>query len=1001
MTKRHLVRSLLTGLLSSLFALIPISNLHADEQSEWVDKTFQELSEEQRIAQLFMVAAYSKQDDRHYKELEELIKRYNVGGLIFFKSDCETQIKLTNHYQAVAKTPLLISLDAEWGLGMRLQDGMCFPKQMTLGAIQDDKLIYDMGSEIARQLRRIGVHINFAPVLDINSNPDNPVIGRRSFGDNKERVATKGIAYLKGLQTSGVLAVAKHFPGHGDTSKDSHKTLPVIPYDRKRIDAVELFPFKKAIAAGVGGIMTAHLHVPAYDDAPNQSASLSKKIVTDLLKKELGYSGFVFTDALNMKGVSEYHAPGEVDLLALQAGNDILVFSEDVPKGIALIQKAMKEGTVDPEQVDNTVKRILAFKYQMGLHRWKPIEDKNLAADLNSPQAKHLKQQLFEQSITVVINKDNLIPLKKLGQQKIASLSIISESMAKQGGSDTAISDASAQGDSRAQLFPSMLDKYAPVSHYTLVRESITKEAVEQLAKQLRRYSVVIVDIHSISGRRSEGFGLTAEELKLLSDLEEETNLIVVPFGSVYSLERFKNHQHVIMPYEDDPVAIKVVPQIIFGALSAQGKLPVSIPGAWQSGTGIRTEKLPRLGYAQPEAVRMDSCVLQEIDAIVEKAIAQHATPGCQILVARKGKVVLEKNYGHLTYAKNHLVTPYTLYDLASVTKVAGTLQAIMHLVSQGKLDVKKNLSFYLPALKGTNKGKLKIADILAHQAGLKASAIREIMQALKNKDDRLRQVLFSTTQSTTYSYRLAPALYGTSWFHAMVWDCCVNSSLRPKPCFRKYDCKYSCLGFFLLKRLAETLLKEPLDSFLTEELYKPLGLTTLTYCPLDKFPINRIAPTEEDNTFRQSLLQGLVHDEKAALYGGLAGNAGLFGNANDLAILLQMHLQNGYYGNKRYFQKGIVQQFTQSVSRKNHRGLGWDKPVGVEWSYVSAQASTDAYGHSGFTGTVVWVDPKYDLIFIFLSNRVHPQRSNVELIRQKVRARVQDVVYKALLDRK
>lgn len=473
---------------------------------------------------------------------------------------------------------------------------------------------------------------------------------------------------------------------------------------------------------------------------------------------------------------------------------------------------------------------------------------------------------------------------------------------------------------------------------------------------------------------------------------------IIVPFGNVYSLANFPAFKHVIMPYEDDPVAAKVVPQIIFGALSAEGKLPVSISEAWQAGWGICTEKLARLGYAPPEAVHMDSQVLQNIDAIVEEAMAAEATPGCQVLVARKGKVVFEKGYGYHTYAKKHPVTSETVYDIASVTKVAGTLQALMYLVGEEKLNLKKKLSFYLPSLKGTNKGRLKIYRILAHQASLKAYVLGDIKKTLLDEDKRLRKALFRSHPSPTYQHQLADDLYGTTWLKELVWDYCVNSELKPQNWLSSYDYQYSCVGFFLLHHLAEKLLAQHLDNFLEETFYRPLGLATLGYHPLYRFP--RIAPSEESNLFKQNTIQGRVHDPLAALYGGVAGNAGLFGNANDLAIILQMHLQDGYYGDKRYLQPGVVQQFTQKQCRNNHRGLGWDKPNDHNTQlHVSAYASADAYGHSGFTGTAAWVDPQYDLIYIFLSNRTYPDASNNRLNQQKVRVRIHDVVYKAMED--
>jgi len=970
-------------LISVLFFSYNQEKYSERQQEIWVNHTFQRLSEEQRIAQLFLVAAYSNKDEAHYGTIEELIKRYHIGGLVFFKGTPHEQVRRTNRYQQAAKTPLLIATDAEWGLGMRLDKAIAYPKQMTLGALQDDALIYDMGAEIARQLKCMGVHINFAPVMDVNTNPHNPVIGVRSFGSCKERVARKGIAYIRGLQDHGIMAVAKHFPGHGDTDKDSHRTLPTITHGWDRLNAVELFPFKKAIAAGIQGIMVAHLQIPTYDRTPQRATTLSKKVVTDLLRQQLGFRGLVFTDALNMQGVSAPHQPGEVDLMALQAGNDVLVFPEDVPKAIALIKQAVKEKKLDGKALNAKVKRLLRLKYRMGLHAWQPIDAQNLEAKLTTPQAHLLKQRLFEQAVTVVANEAQTIPLKTISQCDIACLSIISNNAANKGAT--------------ADRFLRALKKYAPIAHYPVARESITPEEADTLASALQQYQVVIADIHAM--HHGNNWGLQEAALRLLKSLEQNTKLIVVPFGSVYSLACFRSFKHVIMPYEDDLVAADVVPQVIFGALAARGKLPVSIPGGWDVGHGIQTEKLARLAYTLPEAVYMDSQGLQAIDKVIAKAISERVMPGCQVLVARRGKVVFDKSYGYHTYEKVKPITPDTMYDLASVTKVVGPLQALMQLAGTGQLNVKKKLAFYLPTLRGTNKGSLRIHYILTHQAGLPAYLGQAIKKTLIDEDGNLQKALFSTSPSPTYQHHLTNNLYGATWLKELVWDCCINVALRRKNWFRGYDYQYSCVGFYFLHRLMETLLAQPLDRFLETTFYSPLGLATLTYHPLHKFSKGRIAPTEGHSFFRQDLIQGIVHDPMAALYGGVAGNAGLFSNANDLAIILQMNLQDGYYGGKRYLPAGIVKEFAKKQFKNNRRGLGWDRkdnhPVR---SGVSIYASEESYGHSGFTGTMVWVDPKHDLIYIFLSNRTLV--NGLQSGKKNVRAAVHDIVYKAIHDR-
>jgi len=452
-------------LVVSSASTLPKKNSEAKtKQQLWVDSVFDSMSEEERLGQLFMVAAYSNRDEKHSEELEKLIREYNIGGLIFFQGGPVRQAILTNRYQAKAKVPLLIAIDGEWGLKMRLDSTMAFPKQMTLGAVQDDAYIYAMGKEVARQCKRLGIHVNFAPVIDVNSNPANPVIGVRSFGEDKFKVAEKGIAYMKGMQDNGVIACAKHFPGHGDTETDSHLTLPVITHTKERLNDVELYPFRELIKDSVFSIMVAHMHVPAYDSTTNMATTLSKSVVTDLLKNELQFKGLIFTDALNMKGVSSFFKPGEVDVLALLAGNDVLLYAEDVPTAIRKIHKAIKENKITWAEVDERVKKILTAKFWAGLDSLKPIELHNLYEDLNSSEAKALRQDIYEKALTIVRNDDNLIPIRILDTTTFASITI----------------GVPSQGSN----FQHTLDLYAPFTHFTLHKnagEAETSELEEKL----------------------------------------------------------------------------------------------------------------------------------------------------------------------------------------------------------------------------------------------------------------------------------------------------------------------------------------------------------------------------------------------------------------------------------------------------------------------------------------------------------------------------------------
>ncbi|HEY8402262.1 MAG TPA: glycoside hydrolase family 3 N-terminal domain-containing protein [Cytophagaceae bacterium] len=949
-------------------------------QEQWVDSVMSSLSEEQKIGQLFMVAAYSNKDQKHINEIEELVRKYNIGGLIFFQGGPGRQVNLTNHYQSIAKVPLMIGMDAEWGLGMRLDSTLFFPKQMTLGAIQDDSLIFKMGAEIARECRRIGVHINFAPVVDINCNPNNPVIGMRSFGESKELVAAKGIAYMNGMQAYKVLANAKHFPGHGDTETDSHVGLPVINHTKDRLDEIELYPFKKLIEAGVMSMMVGHMHIPALDNTPNIATTLSKNVVTDLLRGDLGYQGLIFTDALNMKGVSSFYKPGEVDLMALLAGNDVLLYSENVPNAIKKIQKAIKDNEISAEEVHSRVRKILRAKYWLGLNEYQPIELKNLHSDLNNSKARSIQTELYQKALTVVNNQESRIPIRILDTTTFASVSI---------------------GKGLENEFQRMLSNYAPFTHFAIEDKNAEEAVYTKVLEQLRKYEVVVVGVHNTNLFNSKTYGITENTKRFIARLNEQgITTIVSVFGNPYSLKYFIDSPNLICAYEDNEITNRLVPQLVFGGISASGKLPVSVHANMPVGHGLLTDNtLHRLRYSFPENEGMDGKTLLRIDSIVEKSIADKAMPGCQVLVAKNGAVVFSKNYGYLTYDKQQPVTSSTVYDIASISKVAGTLQAVMFLQERGLIKLDKKISYYLPELKGTNKDDLIIRDVLTHQAGL----IPFLPHWKKTVDTSgYMKAYYSTTKDTLYTREVVPGVYCIKSIEDTLWAWTVESDLLKKPKrAKKHDYVYSDLGFYIMKRVVERILNQPLDEFMQQNFYDPLGLATLTYKPLEKYSVDKIAPTEDDKYFRMTLIRGTVHDQGAAMLGGCAGHAGLFSNANDLAVIMQMNLQYGYYGGLRYFLPETIPYFAKKQFEKNRRGLGWDKPEPSGNGPTSNYASPNTFGHTGFTGTAAWVDPDQNLVYIFLSNRVHPDASNNKLIRASVRTVIQDVIYQSILNYK
>jgi len=940
--------------------------------STWVDSVFHSLTPEQRIAQLFFIRAYSCRDSVYEDSLTKVIQSYNIGGICFFKGAPVHQARLTNRFQQAAPTPLLISIDAEWGLGMRLDSALSFPRQMTLGAIQDDSLIYLMGIDVANACKRLGVHMNLAPVVDINNNPQNPVINFRSFGENPFQVSKKGLLYMKGIQDGGIVAVAKHFPGHGDTDSDSHLILPIIHHSISRMDSVELLPFKTLIKEGVKGIMIAHLYLPCYDSISNIPATLSKNIVSGLLQNQLGYTGFVITDALDMQGVTKYYKPGQIEVKALEAGNDILLLPQDVPAAIRAIRQAVDSGLISQEYIDQKCRRLLGLKFQAGLVKTSVINIINLNSDLNPERDIALRNILYKSALTITKNEIQLVPLQYLDRRKIASVSI---------------------GDTVGTPFQQYLSLYAHVDPFTFPSLPVDSVA-DSLLRLLARYDILLIGLHHLSSFPTDSFGLSCKTVRFLDTLFHLNRCVLVLFGNPYAFSAFPKlltPETILMAYQDNPVTEKLAAELIFGGIPAKGKQPVSIP-FYPSGTGERTEKT-RLEYSIPEELGIPSSSLLKIDSITNEGIAAGAFPGCQILFAKNGQVFYNKSFGNPRYGDSLRVDSTELYDLASLTKITATTLAVMKLYEEELIELDDSLGKYLPELTGSNKSGLLIRDVMAHQARLQ-SWIPFYEKILNHgvADPSLIQ----PDSSQSFSIRIADNLFLKTSYQDSIFVAIVYSPLRSYN-----DYKYSDLGFYLLKKIVEKRSGMSFDRYLTENFYKPLGLQHIGFHPRWRFPRSEIAPTEMDTIFRRQLVWGDVHDPGAAMLGGISGHAGLFSNAMDLAVIMQMLLQNGQYGGKQYLLPTTIQEFTrvQFPKNGNRRGLGFDKPLLICSSDgpVCESASPSSFGHSGFTGTYIWADPENQLIYVFLSNRVYPTATNQKLSGMNIRTNIHQVVYDVL----
>ncbi|WP_245849696.1 glycoside hydrolase family 3 N-terminal domain-containing protein [Hymenobacter crusticola] len=947
--------------------------------SHWVDSVMKTLTPDQRVAQLFMVAAYSNRKRIDEDSVSTLVQQYGVGGLIFFQGGPVRQSKLVNRYQSQAKVPLLVAMDGEWGVGMRLDSTTRFPYQMSMGGIRDNQLLYTMGQEIARQFKRLGMHVNFAPVVDVNNNASNPVIGFRSWGENRENVTEKSYQYMKGMQDAGVLAVAKHFPGHGDTDTDSHLALPLIRVDQRRIDTLELFPFKSLMRRGLGGVMIAHLNIPALDST-GMPSTLSKPIVTDLLKQKLGFQGVIFTDAMNMKGVISKYPPGDADLRAILAGNDILEFSRNIPLALRMVREAINQGQISQAEIDARCRKVLALKQWSGLNHYKPIDLKNLYQDLNTPHANYLTRRLSELSVTLLRNQSNLLPLQRLDTLRLATLTI---------------------GTKDTTSFQRMVADYAPVRHFWLPANASLNE-LTTMRETLKPYNTVLVGVNNMTNLPATSFGVTPETNVLLHELVgQKQKVIVSVFGNAYSLARIRDLDRadaVLLAYQESQNAQEVTAEIVFGGLGATGKLPVTVSPRFVIGSGIITQGGQRLAYSYPEAMGMNNNLEARIDSIVNGAIAAQALPGAEVVIARKGTVVLRKSYGTHSFADapfqagkpSRPVRNTDIYDLASLTKVSAALPSLMKLQDEGKFNPDMTMGQIFPEFKETNKSNLKLRDVLTHQARLKSWI--PFWKDYTKKDGTLRRRFFRTDSSSRFPLPATRQLWARKDFPKRIHKAIGESPLNEKPGY-----VYSDLSFIMYPVFIQAASGKPLDQFAYENFYKPLGATTLGYTPTRRFPLARIAPTEYDSLFRRQQLHGTVHDEGAALLGGLSGHAGLFANANDLAKLVQMYAWNGRYGGQQLIKAETLAEYERcQFCPDNRRALGFDRPAANPAVNASKNASQSGFGHTGYTGTYWWVEPKEDLVVVFLSNRVNPTRRNNKISALNVRTNILQVAIEA-----
>ncbi len=945
----------------------------------WADSVFKTLSHEEQIAQLMVVRlstinSQTKEVTFFDDQVSKLVKQYNIGGVCLFQGSPVKQATVLNSLQALAKTPILMCIDAEWGVGMRMTDSvLSLPKQMMLGALKDETIIYRYGQIVAEQCKRIGIQVNYAPVVDVNNNPNNPVINDRSFGEDKYKVARFGIQYMKGMQDLGVMACAKHFPGHGDVAVDSHLDLPVINKTMAQLDSLELYPFQQIFNAGISSVMVAHLYIPSIDNTPNRATSLSPKNINGLMRNELGYQGLTFTDALEMQGVKKYFPDGEASVQSIIAGNDMLCLPGDVPQSIAKIKEAVAAKKISWADIEMHCKKVLMAKYQYGLAALEPINTANLTSDLNS-KVPAMRRVVAENAITLLAKENAaFFPLAIEKNNKPGQVAYVTIGA----NNENAITRRMAK-DYNAKIF---YFEYSKKDSDVLI-----------LLNQLKNYQKIVIGLHNLTRAPANNFGLSAAAVSLVNRLQQKNNAITLLFGNAYAAKNWCNAANMVVCFEDDSIIQHTAIDMLQGKLPYRGTLPVTVCDNFKYGYGLNTIAYSPL--PQSSATGFNVIKLNTIDSIANDAIEKNAIPGCVVLVAKNGTIAYQKAFGVYSIENLKPVSIESVYDLASVTKICATTLAVMKLYEEGKLDLKKNLGSYLASVKGSNKENLIIEKILLHQAGLVAY-IPFYKETLDTTGAPLKTV-YTPGITDSFSTRVANKMYMRNAWKDTIYNRILQSPLGATD---KYI--YSDNDFIFLGKIVEAISGYTLDEYVRRTFYAPMSLSSIGFKPTQRLDTSCIIPTENEKQFRQQLLRGDVHDPGAAMFGGVAGHAGLFSDAYDLAGIMQMLLNGGTYNSKQYLQKETIDLFTSYHSTISRRGYGFDKPeknnTTLAEPYPALSASAKTFGHTGFTGTCVWADPASNVVFIFLSNRVNAPDPGL-FLKMNVRTKIYETIYKAML---
>ena len=933
----------IVGLIFLFIFLLGCANVHQQRNTEWVDQQIRAMSLEQKIGQL-MVFGYTphffNENDPQWKHLIYLVKRYQVGGVIIWRSDPYTVARSIERIQSVATIPLMIMADMEWGTPMRINEGTTFPPNMAIGATGSEEYAYQMGKITAQEARAVGVHVNFAPVMDVNNNPDNIIINTRSYGENPELVAKLGTAFIRGSQEHGVFATVKHYPGHGDTDVDSHLGLPTITASSERLNNVELAPFKAAVEAGVKMVMVSHITYSAFPQMQGRPASLDPYFIQEVLRGQMGFDGLVVTDAMGMGGIANQYWPGEAAVMAINAGIDLVLDSPNFESTFRFVVQAANEGRITEARIDASVRRILQAKRQLGLEKRPILDWQNFEAVFSNPDYRVSSEQISNASMTLLRDEKKVIPFKS---DQIDTVLVV------------AVTDRE-WGYTYRDLLQREVSLRIPAVRSALVDQRSTPEEIRKIIAKVDSVQAVVMGCFITWGSYKGSVTLPDSTVTLLQDFFEiEKPIAVISFGSPYLLRQIPSSPTYLCAYAADPLAVRSATRAVFGEIPIQAKIPVSIPGQVESGSG-----LTRSPYDMELIEVIDDDFMGEAYGVLEKAIDDSIFPGAQVAVAHQGKLIASRSFGNQTYEPDSpKITAETLYDLASVTKVVTTTAIAMQLYDQKKLRIDIPVKSYLPEFGGGSKDSVTIRHLLTHSAGV--LWWDSLWVKAKTREEALK-----------YIYTL-PLVYSPG--DSMI---------------------YSDLGIILVGQVLEVITGKSLEQLAREMIYLPIGMTHTMFNPPDSLR-SRIAPTEIGGSMKRGLIHGEVHDENAYFLGGVSAHAGLFSTAEDLARFAQMLINGGIYHHKRFFSPQTIRFWTtpQNMPPGSNRALGWDTPS-EKGSSAGDYFSPGSFGHLGFTGTSLWIDPTRELAVILLTNRVYPTRQKKGIY--EVRREFHDKVFQSLL---